>query len=106
MANIGNADYEDDGGNSRGDYDGPNSPLITTAGIGNPVKSYGDAALNEDSARGVEVLGDEKVLCQGSVSLYSSGYRRGSTHLGPVHSITRRQIDSKLTRSEIAADNA
>lgn len=37
MANIGNADYEDDGGNSRGDYDGPNSPLITTAGIGNPI---------------------------------------------------------------------
>lgn len=62
MANIGNADYEYDGGSTRGDYDGPDSPLVTTAGIGNPVKSYGDAALYEDSARGVEVLGDEEVL--------------------------------------------
>lgn len=62
MANVGNADYEHDGGNSRGDYDGPYSPLITTAGVGNSVKRYGDAALNKDGARRVEVLGDEKVL--------------------------------------------
>lgn len=62
MANIGNADYEYDGGNSRGENDGPDGPLITTAGIGNPVKSDGDAALDEDGARGVKVLGDEKVL--------------------------------------------
>lgn len=62
MANVGNADDEYDGGNTRGDYDGPDSPLVTTAGIGNSVKRYGDAALDEDGARGVEEFGDEKVL--------------------------------------------
>lgn len=62
MANVGNAHYEYDGGNTRGDDDGPDSPLVTAAGIGNSVKRYGDAALDEDGARGVEVFGDEKVL--------------------------------------------
>jgi hypothetical protein len=107
MANVGNADYEYDGGNTRGDDNSPDSPLVTTAGIGNSVERYGDAALDKDGARGVEVLGDEEVLLpRNQFRLFQVATAEGeSTHLGSVHDITLTQVDSKLTRSEKTADN-
>lgn len=87
MTNVGNAGNEYDAGNARGDDDAPNNPPVATARFGDSKESYGDAALNEDSAGGVEVFGDEE-------------------ELGSFHDITGMQLGSKLTRSEIAADNA
>jgi hypothetical protein len=80
MANVGNAHYEYDGGNTRGDDDGPDGPLVTAAGIGNSVKRYGDAALDEDCARGVEEFGDEKVLLLRISFIISNSYRGGREH--------------------------
>lgn len=81
MANVGNAHYEYDGGNTGGDNDGPDSPLVTAAGIGNSVKCYGDAALDEDGARGVEKFGDEEVLLPRiSFTIFECLSRRAKAH--------------------------
>jgi hypothetical protein len=81
MANVGNAHYEYDGGNTRGDNDSPDSPLVTAAGIGNSVERNGDAALDEDGARGVEKFGDEKVLLPGiSFAIFEWLSRRAKAH--------------------------
>jgi hypothetical protein len=65
MTDIRNADYEYDAGYACGDDDTPDSPLITTARFGDPEESNGDAALDKDSAGGIEELGDEEVLLVG-----------------------------------------
>lgn len=73
MTNVGNAGYEHDAGNARGDNDAPNNPPVATARFGDSKQSYGDAALNEDSAGGVEVFGDEEeLLVRVSLALFDS----------------------------------
>ena len=62
MTDIGDTNHEYDGGKGSGDHDAPDSPHKATAGIGDTDESYGDAALDDDGAGGVEELGDEEEL--------------------------------------------
>src|SRR5579859_4316444 len=107
MTDIGDSDYEYDGGNGSGDHDTPDCPHKATAGVSDTEESYGDAAFDDDGAGGVEELGDEEeLLAIGQFRCARLSIEEGeNTHLDSLHYITGLQGGSKLAGSVEAADN-
>lgn len=62
MTDIGDSDYEYNGGNGGGGYDNPDHIHKATAAVGDTKESYGNAALDKDSTSSVEELGDKEEL--------------------------------------------
>ena len=62
MTDIGDTDYEYDGGYNGSEYYTPDSPRKATARFSDAEKSYSNAAFNSNSARSVEELSNEEEL--------------------------------------------
>jgi len=62
MADIGDSDVEYNSGRDSTQYNGPNTPHEAATGVGNTKESYGNAALDEGSAGGIEEFSDEEKL--------------------------------------------
>jgi hypothetical protein len=62
MADIGYTDYEYDSRDCCGNHDTPDSPCEATARVGDTEESYSNAALDNDSAGGIEELSNEEEL--------------------------------------------
>jgi len=106
VADIGDTNYEYDGGQDRGNHDAPDSPNKLAAGVGNTEESDSDATFDGYGTGCVEKLSDEeKLLPMVNFPTELQIEEGKSTHLGSFHLRACRQDVSKLAGPVKATHN-